>query len=593
MTRLRRPGIWYVLRTALRISPLQSLLIALEGLGNGINALLPIFIGLLVDAVVNQDASAATLPIALLVGCVGLNMATQAVGANARIRQLEHVGFEFDHAVTRTLAEIPTVSHTSDPTLADDLQALRDNSSALGTAFNSVVNAMNNLVYVVVTLVAAFATDWRLLLLLIFTVPQMLQVRWFTHWEQQAETIAAPLSRRNEHALSLATEARPGMESRVYGLAGTLRAMVTSSVRDWRTPNVRVAERTALAGMAMNLVFLIPAAVIITLLASEAAAGAITVGTVVAAMGLVAGLQNSSLTVSRIIRELARTLRNVRRFTSVRDFGLQRAASPEAVRPTSVKPTGITLDEVTVRYPGAHTPALSEVTLNLPAGAVVALVGENGAGKTTLARLLLGMHNADSGQVRLDGVDLATIDPVWWRRRTTATLQYFLQPKFTAAHAVALGDVDQLDNTTAMEQAVTDANARPVIDRLPHGYATQLGNDWPNGVDLSGGQWQRLAVARSLMPQAPRLIVLDEPTSALDPAAEDAMLTSYLTAAQRARGHGATTLFVTHRLSLARDADLVVVLQDGAVLEVGTHAELMRNAGMYAELFQTQAAGYR
>jgi ATP-binding cassette, subfamily B, bacterial len=233
-----------------------------------------------------------------------------------------------------------------------------------------------------------------------------------------------------------------------------------------------------------------------------------------------------------------------------------------------------------------------EVDLDLPAGAVVAIVGENGAGKSTLVKLLTGLYKPSSGRVLVDHHDLASLDGDAWRARCAGAFQDHVNLELVARETITTGDLPALDSDSRAHAALSDAAALDVLAALPSGLGTQLGTSWDDGTDLSGGQWQRLAIARGMMRRRPLLLVLDEPTSALDPATEHALFEGYTDAARRAGRDGAITVLVTHRFSTVAAADLVVVLADGRVSEVGSHAELMAARGGYAELYGLQARGY-
>ncbi len=232
------------------------------------------------------------------------------------------------------------------------------------------------------------------------------------------------------------------------------------------------------------------------------------------------------------------------------------------------------------------------MTLDLPPGTVVAVVGENGAGKSTLVKLWPGSINpppAWSGRrVALTDYDLPD-----WRRRSSAAFQDSARFEFTAGETVGLGDLGAITDRTEIDRAVETGAAGPVVISLPDGLDTQLGTSWTGGVALSGGQWQRLAIGRSMMRPDPLLLILDEPTSALDAATEHELFGRYATAARKARDRGAITILVTHRFSTVAAADLVVVMEDGRVTEVGSHDDLIAAGGHYAELYELQAAGYR
>jgi ATP-binding cassette, subfamily B, bacterial len=256
--------------------------------------------------------------------------------------------------------------------------------------------------------------------------------------------------------------------------------------------------------------------------------------------------------------------------------------------------SGIELRSVGFCYPGSDQPVVSDVSLTLPAGTTVALVGENGAGKTTLVKLLARMYDPTAGAVLVDGVDLRSIEPEAWRRRISAGFQDFVKFQFLAREAVGIGDVDRLDDTRVIRAALDRADAGELVEHLPETLRTQLGKRFEGGHDLSGGQWQRIALARAFMRERPLLLLLDEPTAALDPEAEHALFERFAEASKVAAAEtGGVTVLVSHRFSTVRMADVIVVLDSGGILETGTHDELVKADGRYAELFAMQARAYR
>ncbi|MEN3356545.1 MAG: ATP-binding cassette, subfamily bacterial, partial [Mycobacteriales bacterium] len=284
-----------------------------------------------------------------------------------------------------------------------------------------------------------------------------------------------------------------------------------------------------------------------------------------------------------------------RRLAWLEDYAAELVAAADQPVPARLT-TGITLEHVSFAYPGTGRLVLDDVSLRLPAGAVVAVVGENGAGKSTLIKLLCKLYEPVSGRILVDGVDLARLPAPEWRGRLAGAFQDFFRFEFAARQSVGLGDVDRLDDEAAVLAAVGRAGADDVLAKLAAGLDTQLGPTWPGGVEVSFGQWQKLALARGLMRDHPLLLVLDEPTAALDAETEQALFQRYA-AAVHAQGpagaDGRISILVSHRFSTVRMADLIVVLDGSRVVETGSHDELMALGGSYAELYRIQAAAYR
>jgi ATP-binding cassette subfamily B protein len=281
-----------------------------------------------------------------------------------------------------------------------------------------------------------------------------------------------------------------------------------------------------------------------------------------------------------------------RRLAWLEDYAASLVADAEAPVPESLR-RGIRLEHVSFAYPGTDRLVLQDISLELPAGKVIAVVGENGAGKTTLVKLLAKFYEPTSGAIFVDDQPLARMAAPEWRDRLAGAFQDFFRFEFLARQSVGLGDVPRMDSETAVERAVAHAGADDVVQRLTFGLDTQLGPTWPGGVDVSFGQWQKLALARGFMRDEPLLLVLDEPTAALDAETEHALFERYAAAARSADENGRITVLVSHRFSTVRMADLIVVLDGAVLVEVGTHEALMARNGQYAELYNIQAAAYR
>jgi ATP-binding cassette subfamily B protein len=249
---------------------------------------------------------------------------------------------------------------------------------------------------------------------------------------------------------------------------------------------------------------------------------------------------------------------------------------------------GIRFENVGFRYPGSERWVIRNFNLTLAAGETVALVGENGAGKTTIAKLMARLYEAEEGRITIDGIDIRDFASADLRRSIGVIFQDFLRYSFTARENISVGRIEEAGDIARIERAAEQSLAAGVIERLPNRYDQQLGKQFVGGQDLSGGEWQKLAIARAYMREAP-IVILDEPTAALDARAEAEVFTRFKSLAEAST----TALIISHRFSTVRMADRIVVLDSGTVLESGTHEELMALSGRYAELFELQAAGYR
>jgi ATP-binding cassette subfamily B protein len=249
---------------------------------------------------------------------------------------------------------------------------------------------------------------------------------------------------------------------------------------------------------------------------------------------------------------------------------------------------GIRIENVSFTYPGGLKPVLNGITLHLKPGEKLAIVGENGSGKTTLIKLLTRLYTPDSGRILLDGLDLQEWDIEVLRRRIGVIFQNFVRYQFTVGENVGVGDVDHLEDKARWEVASQKGMARPFIDEMPEGFGTQLGRWFKGGQELSGGQWQKIALSRAFMRTGADILVLDEPTAAMDAEAEVQIFDHFRTIT-----HNQMVVLISHRFSTVRMADKIVVMAGGELLEQGTHEELLKLGGRYARLFSIQAAGYQ
>jgi ATP-binding cassette subfamily B protein len=250
--------------------------------------------------------------------------------------------------------------------------------------------------------------------------------------------------------------------------------------------------------------------------------------------------------------------------------------------------SGLELRNVSFTYPGAARPAINNINLNIRPGESLALVGENGSGKTTLIKLITRLYEPTSGSILLDGLDLNDWDIDALRQRIGVIFQDFGRYQFTVGENIGAGDVRHIDNAERWAAAAKTGMAAPFIEEMSEGYETQLGRWFKGGRELSGGQWQKIALSRAFMRSDADILVLDEPTATMDAASEAAMFDHF----RRASG-SKMIILISHRFSTVRAADQIVVIQDGEIVERGDHASLLELDGQYAHLFKLQAKGYQ
>ena len=458
------------------------------------------------------------------------------VATRVQRRFRDKVTIALETHVARLLASIGSLAHQERPDYLDRLAVLRQQVFVLDHMYLSVLNMLAWLVRLGITLVLLASVDPALLLLVLFAVPTVLTASSRPAAERDAEERAAVHQRLAVHLFTTATTAGPGKEVRVTGIGPALVRDRRTAWERWYLPVSRARWVTAAWNGLSWAVFGVGFALAVWFVAVtlDGSAGQVL-------LLLTAG-SRLSLYVAQTVSEIGFLrgfwLDGAVRLAWLEDYAAAVAAAGTRPAPERLR-DGITLDGVTFTYPGADRPSLVDVSLRLPAGAVVALVGENGAGKTTLVKLLTKMYAPDSGTIRVDGTPLGEIETEGWRARTAGAFQDFARLEFTAATAVGLGDLERLDDEGAVRTAVGRAGATNDVERLPSGLATQLGPTWPDGAEVSFGQWQKLALARGFMRESPLLLALDEPTAALDAETEHALFERYAEVATGGRQHHA------------------------------------------------------
>lgn len=396
--------------------------------------------------------------------------------------------------------------------------------------------------------------------------------------------------------LSLLTGTLDGArEIRLFGLGPYLTTRYEEIARRVQRESVRLAWSRGIGGSIAAFVAACAYFGAYLYLISQVAAGRLSVGSLTVYIGLFLQSQIQMLTIAGGVGSVLENGLFLRDLFSFLDRDLPHPTEPvERDRARKVSfindaenVSGVTFAGVSFRYAGGDHDVLTDVSLVIPRGKVVAIVGENGAGKTTLIKLLCGLYQPTAGRVLLDGRDLATLDPAVLRAELGVLFQDFVHYSLTARENIGFGDISQVHSLAQVEEAACHAGAETIIAQLPHGYETQLGKIFDEGTELSGGEWQRIALARAYMRDAP-ILILDEPTASLDPKAEQQLFSEV-----RQMVAGRTAILISHRFSTVRLADEIIVLHEGRAVEQGDHRQLIQKNGRYAELYELQAAAYR
>jgi ATP-binding cassette subfamily B protein len=581
--------------TAIRTDPKRCFGALLEPLGALAVPLYGLLLGTLANGILSGNRTLLVFSTVGLLVVTALQYLANWVGTSMRSRLAEEVGFRFDQEIMDLTNRLPTITHLERPEYADKLELLRQGQGVLGQSLTTLATTTASVVGALGTAVVLVVVDPAVLLLALFALPAFVTVSFQKRWEAEAENASAENARLARHLRGLTTRHQSGMELRACGLQDEILDRALDSWDGSRRPLNHAYLKSSLLSSGRAVLFAIGFTLAVGYVFWQASKGNATPGDVVTAAVVCQQVQSQVVGPAYSIAGLGRVLRNAGRLLWLRSYARSQLdqAATEHPAPTALR-DGVALERVSFRYPQSDEWALRDLDLELPAGSTVAILGENGAGKSTLIQLLAGLHVPSEGRILVDGTDLRSIDLAAWRARLSAVFQDYTRPEFATVQAIGIGDIARARDDTAVRNAIDRADASALVERLPNGLDQRLGSSWAEGVDLSGGQWQRLALARGLMRTDPLMLFFDEPASNLDAPTEHAFFERYLRQAREtAEEYGTITLLVTHRFSTVRSADLILVLDKGRLLERGTHEELLENkGGLYHELYTLQAKAY-
>ncbi len=563
-------------------------------LGSVAGTCYPLGYRLLLDGVLDGDATTTAEGVAVVAGLLGLAWVLSGIGATESMALSDRIAVYRTARMIELISGVPGLEHLERPDYLSQVEQLNSGRRQLASAPRQIVSNFSQAARIIALLVLLGSVSPWLLLLPVAAAPPLIADRIAKRITRKSQDDMSADSRLAGLIFDLSANASAAGELRCYGLAPHLKALhgkLIETLSRRAAAEARKVLAVQATGWLLYATGLMAAIAFVVIRASD---GALSLGTVLMTVSLIRRSRSQLAGAAANSAGMIATLATADRLLWLEDHRDAAVAAGGDKQPPSGLRSGITVRSLSFTYPGTERSVLSDLSLHLPAGSTVAVVGENGSGKTTLVKLLLGMYTPTAGTIEVDGTDLASIAHDGWRARCTAAFQDFSRFSLPAVESVGVADLPELQSEPLAMAALDRAGAGELVPQLPSGLTTYVGTSYTGGHNLSGGQWQKLALGRAMRAQNPLLVVLDEPTASLDAHAEHALFERYAEASARyAAESGTITVLVSHRFATVRMADLIVYLEDGHAVESGTHEVLMAHGGRYAELFTLQAAGYK
>jgi ATP-binding cassette, subfamily B, bacterial len=490
-------------------------------------------------------------------------------------------------AVMKHASELDLIAY-EDPVFYDRLERARVQATDRLAMIQSIGRLVQQLITAVTMSVSIIVySPWLMLLLVAGVLPAFLGESHFAFLGYAKNFRQTPIKRQLDYLRVLGGSKEAAKELKLFGLSGFLTDRFTRLSNQIYGEDVALARRRLIAGAALSIIGTLGYYSAYAWVIWRTLAGVLSIGTLTFLAG---AIQQASLNIQQVFSTLAGIADQALFITDLLAFFDMRPtihSKPDALAAPRPIHHGFEFRNVSFRYPGTERLVLNRLNFHLHPEERVALIGENGEGKTTIVKLMTRLYDPTDGQVLLDGVDLREYNLEDLYREIGVIFQDFMRYEMTARENIASGLIEQLGNLLLLRDAAHKSLADEVIERLPQGYEQMLGRRFEGGVDLSGGEWQKVALARAYLRDA-QLLILDEPTASLDARSEFEVFRRFaeLTA-------GKMALFISHRFSTVRMADRIVVLANGKIAEEGTHEQLSMLGGRYAEMFELQAASYR
>ncbi len=479
------------------------------------------------------------------------------------------------------------LAHFEDSEFYDKMSQARSEASSRPL---SLINRTFGLCQSALTLVTFGGLLWRfsvwaVLVLIVAAIPALIAETRFSAHAFRLFRWRSPETRQQHYLETLLAREDYAKEVQLYQLGGMLLQRYRDIFNQLYTEDRNLTIQKGVWGYLLGLLSTGAFYAAYAWIAIEAISGTISLGEMT--MYLVVFRQGQS-TFTSALTSIGGMYEDNLYLANLYEFLEQPIPQSEGTATTGIVPNGIWFEHVSFSYPGSDRPVLKDISLHVEPGEKLAIVGENGSGKTTLIKLLTRLYTPSSGRIFLDGVDLNDWDIDVLRQRIGVIFQNFVQYQFTVGENVGVGDVEHLADRKEWEIAADKGMAKSFIDILPDGFNTQLGKWFKGGQELSGGQWQKIALSRAFMRSNADILILDEPTAAMDAEAEMNIFNHF-----RALTQNRMVVLISHRFSTVRMADKIIVMANGEIIEQGSHSQLVEAGGRYAHLFSLQAAGYQ
>jgi ATP-binding cassette, subfamily B, bacterial len=509
--------------------------------------------------------------------------------ANALVNSL--MGDKFANATSLRLmqhASTLDLDTFEDAAFYDKLERARQQTASRISLMSETLGQAQQLLTVLMLAASLiFFNPWLLVLLALALIPAFLGESHFNGQSYSLLYSRTPEKRELDYLRYTGASDETAKEVKIFGLAPFLMERYKNLSEKFFTENRKLALRRASWGGVFSAIGNVGYYLAYAYIALRTVQGDITIGDLTFLSGAFASMRSlleSFLLRFSSIAEGALYLKDLFDFFDIKPR-ITKPASPH-VFPNPIR-DGFTFENVGFKYMNSERWAVRHLSFTLRAGETLALVGENGAGKTTITKLLARLYDPTEGRILLDGIDLREYNPDDLRARTSVIFQDFIRYYLTASANIAVGQIEARDDAPKIQSAAAKSLADSVIAKLPKGYEQMIGKRFTEGVELSGGEWQKIALARAYMRDA-ELLILDEPTAALDARAEHDIFLRFSELTK-----GKTAVLISHRFSTVRMADRILVLENGSLAEIGSHDELLSNNARYAELFKLQAKGYQ